>query len=291
MWFYTSLLTSVVMAVAIIVDKKLIKNVSALVLTWATLVLATPIIFISAIKDGIPQLDSLFLIGVIGSVLFYTISQVAGFKAMRIADLSSIYPLVALGPIFTLLVATLPPISEKPGGLAILGVFVTLLGTYILNAVGVKEGILEPLRSLFKNKASLLMIISVLLNTIVIVFDKLAINNTIPKNTTFTLLIENLMVIFGLLPVLYIRDRHFSSQVFGNLKLFLLVGVLNAIATILAFLSTGGGDVGLVATLLKTNILLVLLFSYLVFKDRPKREILIGSLIMITGVVLIRMGS
>ncbi len=291
MWFYTSILTSVLMAISVIVDKRLIKNVSALVLTWATLVLATPIILIFAVKEGIPQLDNLFFIGIAGSVVFYTISQVAGFKAIRIADLSSIYPLVALGPVFTLFVAMVPPISEKPSTLAILGVFITLLGVYILNTVSVKEGILKQIKSLFKNKASFLMIASVLLNSIVIVFDKLAINSTIPRSTTFTLLVENIVVIFGLLPVLYLRSKHFSNQVFQNLKLFFLLGLLNAAATILAFLSAGHGDVGLVATLFKTNILLVLLFSYLVFKDRPRRRILIGSIIMIAGVILIRLGS
>src|SRR3989338_8541286 len=190
MWFYTSLLTSAVMAVSVIFNKRLIRNVSALVLTWATLALSTPIILLFAIK------------------------------------------------------------------------------------------------SLFKNRASFLMMIAVLLNSIGIVFDKLAINNTIPKNTTFTLLLENLMVIFGLLPVLYLRNKHFPHQIFSNAKLFLLLGLLNAATTMLAFSSAGGGDIGLVATLFKTNILLVLLFSYLIFKDRPKREILIGSAIMIAGVVL-----
>jgi uncharacterized membrane protein len=62
-------------------------------------------------------------------------------------------------------------------------------------------------------------------------------------------------------------------------------------STILAFSAVGGGSVGLVATILKTQILLVLLFSYLAFKDKPKPETLIGSIIMILGVVLIKVGS
>ena len=45
MWFYTAFITSVISAIAVIVSKKLIAGVSASVLTWATLVLATPIIF------------------------------------------------------------------------------------------------------------------------------------------------------------------------------------------------------------------------------------------------------
>lgn len=278
------------MAVTVIVSKKLIKGVSASVLTWATLALATPIIFLFAHKEGIPQLNYLFFIGVTGSVLFYTASNIIGFKAMRMADLSAIYPLVSLGPIFTLFVALLPPLSEKPSLLATVGVFITLAGAYILNATKAKEGVLEPIKSLLKNRASFLMIISVLIGSIVIVFDKLAINNTLPQNTTFTLLMENLMIIFGLLPLLYIRNKKFYRQITSNSKLFLLLGLLNAVSTILAFSAVGGGNVGLVATILKIQILFVLLFSYVAFKDRPKLETLIGSVIMIFGVVLIKIG-
>lgn len=290
MWFYTALLTSVVLAIAAIVSKKLVESVSASVLTWATLVLATPIILIFTFREGIPQLNYLFFLGVTGSVLFYIVSQVVGFKAMRIADLSAIYPLIFLGPIFTLLIALLPPLSERPSWLATGGVFVTLAGAYILNATRSKEGILEPIKSLVRSRASLLMMLSVLTNSVVIVFDKLAINNTLPQNTTFTLFIENLMVIFGLLPLLYIRNKNFYQQITNNTKLFLLLGLLNAISTILAFSAVGGGNVGLVATVLKTQVLFVLLFSYITFKDKPKLETLVGSAIMIAGVVLIKIG-
>jgi uncharacterized membrane protein len=73
--------------------------------------------------------------------------------------------------------------------------------------------------------------------------------------------------------------------------LFLLLGVLNAFSTILAFSAVGGGNVGLVAAILKAQILFVLLFSYIAFKDKPKLETFIGSTIMITGIVLIKIGS
>lgn len=291
MWFYLAILTTGVSAISVIVSKRLIKGVSATVLTWATLVLATPIIIPFAIREGIPQLNGIFVVGVTGSVFFYTLSKVIGFRAMRMADLSAIYPLVSLGPLFTVFVAMLPPLSERPSIFSLVGVAVTLLGVYVLNVANLKEGILKPIRVLLSNKASSLMIISVLIDSVVIIFDKLAINNTMPKNSTFTLLVENLMVIFGLLPILYLRNKDMGKQLKQNLKLLVILGGLNAVATILGFTAVGGGNVGLVATILKTQILLVLLFSYLAFKDKPRRESLVGSVIMVAGVVLIKLGS
>ena len=58
----------------------------------------------------------------------------------------------------------------------------------------------------------------------------------------------------------------------------------------LGFSAIGGGSIGLVATILKTEVLFVLLFSYIAFKDKPKFETLMGSVVMIAGVVLIKIG-
>lgn len=290
MWFYIALATSVISAISVILNKKILKNVSPSVLTWCTLVLATPIIAVLAVKEGIPTLSTLFIVGVVGSVLFYTASKIVQFRAMKIADLSAIYPLVSLGPIFTLLVAFLPPLNEKPGFLTIIGVLVTLFGVYVLNVSNAKEGLLKPIKLLFENKASALMILSVVVDSVVIAFDKLAINNTIPQNTTFVLLAENILVIVGLLPVLYLRNKNFTKQIFDNKKLFIVLGVLNAVSTILAFTAVGGGSVGIVSTILKTQLLFVLLFSFVFFKDKPRLETIIGSIIMIAGVVLIKIG-
>jgi len=290
MWFYIALATSVISAISVIFSKKILKGVSPSVLTWCTLVLATPIIAVFAIKEGIPNLNTLFIAGVVGSVIFYTASEIIQFRAMKIADLSAIYPLVSLGPIFTLIVAFLPPLNEKPGFIAIIGVLITLLGVYVLNVNNAKEGLLKPIKLLFENKASALMILSVVINSVVIAFDKLAINNTIPQNTTFVLLAENILVIVGLLPILYLRNKNFTRQIFDNKKLFIILGLLNAVSTILAFSAVGSGSVGLVSTILKTQLLFVLLFSFIFFKDKPRLETIIGSIIMILGVVLIKIG-
>jgi len=193
--------------------------------------------------------------------------------------------------LFTLFVAMLPPLSEKPSLLAMVGVLITLVGTYVLNIGSIGEGFLQPIRVLVRNRASYLMIISVVLESVVIIFDKVAITNTTPRSTTFTLLTENLIVIAALLPILIVRNKGFLEQISINRRLFLILGLLNAIATILAFSAVGGGDVGLVATVLKMQLLMVLLISFFVFKDKPKLETVIGSVVMIMGVVLIKIGS
>jgi len=59
----------------------------------------------------------------------------------------------------------------------------------------------------------------------------------------------------------------------------------------LAFSAVGGGDVALVSTILKSQLLFVLVFSYKIFKDTPKFETLVGTAVMVAGVILIKIGS
>lgn len=290
MWFYLALATTVISAVSVILRKKLLGGVSPSVLTWCTLVLATPIIAVVTLKEGIPDLDSYFVIGILGSVLFYTSSSILQFRAIKKSELSAVYPLVTLGPLFTLLVSVFPPLNERPAVSAVVGVLMTLCGAYILNAGKAREDLLQPVKLLFSNRTSIVMIVSVLLESVVIIFDKLAINNTLPKNTNFVLLTENLLIIIALPPVLFMRNRNFAQQIFANKKLLIILGALNAFSSILAFSAVGEGDVGVVAAILKAQLLFVLLFSFIFFKDRPKPETVIGSIIMIIGVVLIKLG-
>ena len=81
---------------------------------------------------------------------------------------------------------------------------------------------------------------------------------------------------------LNLKNKNFTRQIFDNKKLFIILGVLSAFSTILAFSALGGGSVGIVSTILKTQLLFVLLFSFIFFKDRPKLETIIGSINVFT---------
>jgi uncharacterized membrane protein len=59
---------------------------------------------------------------------------------------------------------------------------------------------------------------------------------------------------------------------------------------ILGFVSIGGGNVGIVTALFRSQVFFALLFSFIFFKDKPKLETIIGSLILIFGVVLVKIG-
>ena len=69
-----------------------------------------------------------------------------------------------------------------------------------------------------------------------------------------------------------------------------MLGVLSAVGNGLGFVSIGGGNVGIVSAIFRTQIFFALLFGFLFFKDKPKFETIVGSIIMILGVVIIKIG-
>jgi uncharacterized membrane protein len=290
MWFYAAVSTAFISGIATILSKHTLKKIDPIIFYWIVLVVSTPFILILVWKDGIPSIDQLFTVGILGSVIFYTISKIIFFQTIKNAELSNIYPLVSIGPIFTLIFSMII-LSEQPSAMELLGGGITLLGTYVLNISSMREGIFEPFKILFRNKLALLMLISVFIGSIVMVFDKLAINHTFPQNTSFALLIENLVIVFGFLPWIMLRKKNVFSEILDSKKLILALGVLGAAGNVLAFWALGGGDPGIVSSIFRTQVFFVLLFSYLFLKDRPKLETIIGSIIMILGLIVLKLAS
>jgi drug/metabolite transporter (DMT)-like permease len=290
MWFYIALFAALVSGILVVLNKRILSRVDPIILFWTMIVVSTILMAFFALKNGIPNLGWLFFVGVVCSTIFYTLSRVLQFKAIKDAPISHIYPIIVLSPIFTTTLAFLPPLSERPSVIALVGSLVSLIGVYTINVSRAREGLLEPFKILFKNKSSLLMLVSVITIGFVSVFDKIAITGTAPKNIIFTLFTENVVIIIGLLPYLFARRKEVASQISSNKWSLLMLGILFALGNILSFVSIGSGSVSIAAALFRTQVFFALLFSYILFRDKPKLETIIGSLILILGVILVKIG-
>lgn len=292
MWFYTALFAALISGLSVTLSKQALKNVSPIILYWIIITISTPLVAIFAFKDGIPELNKYFFIGVGGSVLLYSFSRILQFRVIRDANLSQVYPLIALTPIFTLIAAYFPPLSERPSSIAIFGGLISLIGCYVLNISSLREGIFEPFKILFKNKLAFYMLIAVATLGLVTVLDKIAITGTAPKNTNFALFSENIIIIIGFLPFLFSNSKRAASfkEILSNKKLLLILGILAAASNILGFISFSSADVGIVSAIFRSQIFFALLFGFFLLKDKPKLETILGTIIMIAGLLIIKIG-
>ena len=223
------------------------------------------------------------------SVGFYITSRILQFRSFKISDLSDVFPLVALNPVIVLIVATFPPLREKPSLLAILGMLMVLGGIYILNIKQGSKNIFQPFKQLVTQKGSSLMLLSIIIGATVIIFDKIAIKNTIPENPSFALLVENLLVIGLLFPFLSLKRRAFIFQIKSHLKYFLVLGILNAFSTIIYFSSISKGSVALISTIVNSKILFVVILSALLFREKITKVKAFGVLTITLGIILMKL--
>lgn len=290
MWFYIALSVAFFSGILVVLNKRILSKVDPVILFWSMLVISTTLMAFFALKDGIPNLSLIFFVGAFCSTIFYTLSRIMQFRAIKDAPISHIYPIVILSPIITMALASLPPLSERPSALALAGSLISLIGVYTINVSAAKEGLLEPFKILIRNKSAAMMLISVVAIGFVSVFDKIAILGTSPKNIVFTLFFENVLIIVGLLPYLFARRSAVISQISLNKWPLLILGIIFTFANVLGFASVGVGSAGIATALFRTQVFFALLFSCIIFKDKPKLETIIGSLIIILGVVVIKMG-
>jgi len=287
MWFYAALSMALISGIYTILSKHALKKIDPIVLYWATILFSTPFIIPFVIRSGIPELNFKFYVGVIASVIFYSVSKIIFNKIIQKNDLSLVYPIISLSPIFALIFSIII-LSESYTLTQFLAISITLLGAYVLNISSIKKGFLEPFKLLFKNRISLWMLVSVVLIGIVSVFDKLAINNTFPQNESFAILTQNIIIVVCFIPWVINKRKIVLPQIIANTRIFILLGFLMASSTLLSFLALGNGEAGLVTSVFRTQVFFVLLFSFIIFRDRPKIETIIGSIIMFAGLVLLK---
>lgn len=290
MWFWLALGSAVLGAVEIILSKKILGRVSPALLSWSFFVLTLPIVIAIAFFQGIPQINSLFLIGVIGSSLFFVVARTLFNQALQNNLVSQLLPLTAFSGVFTYIFG-LFMLSESLRILPLIGLFSVIIGSYILNADQAKEDLLKPFKLLMEAKGSLFFLIALLLGSITAIFDKMGVKNTFPENPTFVILSEQVMQSVLMSAYLFkAESKTWLPSLKQNFLMLFLMSVIFLAVSFFVFYAYIQGSVALVIGIKRMQIFFILIMGYFFLKDRPTRHSWIATIIMILGVVLIRLG-
>lgn len=288
MWFYLALGMAGLSGIYTVLSKHTLKSVDPVVFYWVTILVSAPPLGILAFREGIPELKEFFILSIIAGDVFYTTSKIIFYKTLKDATLSHVYPLVTIGPVFTLIWSYLI-LNEQFTLLNLVGSAVTLVGVYILNVSSMKEGLLEPFKILFRNKFALLTLISVFLASFTSIFDKMAISNTEPSHPIFAAFAEQLIIIFTMLPFILLKKKQAFKEITQNFGMIVLVGLIFTGGTILAFFALRDGNPGLVTSVFRTQVFFAFIFSAIFLRDYPKTETVLGTIIMILGLVITKL--
>ena len=235
---------------------------------------------------GIPTLGPNFWMALTIGGSLNVVAYTLYVKAIRLADLSLISPLSTLTPLFLLITSPLI-VQEVPTIWDAVGVFLIVIGSYVLNLNAAASGFFGPLRSIFRNKGTRMMVVVAFIWSITSTFDKVGVLNSSPICWAIVLFG---FIALGILPLIILKSKNPIQGIRSHWRLLLAAGLANGIGVGCQMVAVGMVAVTQVIAVKRMSALISVGFGYFVFGEQGIRERLLGAGIMVTGVVVITIG-
>lgn len=286
-WFFFAISTAFLESVRDIFNKKTVSQIDEYILVFSfnllTAIFAFPLLFF----NETPTLGNNFFYALIAIGIFNTIAFLLFFKAIKASDLSIVAPITTLSPIFLLITSPLL-VGEFPNFIGILGIFIIVIGAYVLKFQNKSQGYLAPLKSLFSEAGPKLMFGVVLLWSITANVDKIGVQNSSPIIWTIT---AHLSVAVFILPIVFWFSKINIQDIKSNFRNLILIGFINTLAILCQMSALQLALVSFVIAVKRTSALFNVLWGWLIFKEQGIKERIAGSIIMILGVVVITLSK
>lgn len=287
MWIVFALGAALLTSFNPILYKRMLKEADIFVVVWGVTLLALPLlgIFAFALTPRIPEVDWLFVLSVLGSAGLNAAAHLASTRALKLADVSLVTPLLIFSPVFTVLLSALF-LGEIPSARGVLGVGLVLIGAYWLNY---RPGTnwFAPLQSLALTSGVTLVLLAGLLWAITPLFEKTAILHTTPESPRLAAFVVDALLVAMLTPAVLTRGRAAIEKLLLHRREFFLAGLIAGTAPVLGYTAFSLGFVGYVTTLFKLSTLMTMFWSFLFLKEHGLKQRLPASIVMVAGAILL----
>jgi len=279
-WVVLALIAAFTLATSDALTKKILVSHNEYTVAWLRLVFSLPLLFVIFLFIPVPKLDKEFYTAFFLSLPLEILSIVLYIKALRLSPLSLTLPFLALTPVFLIFVSY-AILGEKVSSLGAVGIFFIAAGSYTLHISKIKEGLLEPLRAITKEKGSVLMIGVALIYSLTSSLGKMAIKHSSPLFFGITYLTA-LALLFT--PIVLYKGK----KVRGKAALsVLLPGVFYSLMIVSHMIAISLAKVAYVISVKRMSLIIGVFYGYLFFKEENIRERLFGSLLMFVGFMLV----
>jgi drug/metabolite transporter (DMT)-like permease len=229
-----------------------------------------------------PHIDRTFYIALAAGMPLEVLAFVLYIRALRVSPMSLSLPFLAFTPVFLIAIGFLI-LGERPTPIGIGGIVLIASGGYVLNLRHFKYGVLEPLRAVFRERGSVLMLAVAFIYAFTASLLKLGINHSSPLFYG--------VVYFTVLPVAYAplalpRLRR-SGMDLGSLRLLVAAGLFMALMVVTHVLAVSLTEVAYMVAVKRTSLLISVLYGCLLFKEGRLGERSAGALMMIAGFAVI----
>lgn len=281
LWILFAVITAFSLSTADALSKRAMQKSDEYVIAWVREGYALPFIAVALFFIPIPHLDATFWLSVLILLPLEITALILYVKAIKTSPLSLTIPFMALSPVFIIIIAFFL-LGEWPDKSGFIGIFLITVGAYLLNAKASNLGLLGPIKAIAKERGSMLMIIVAVIYSITSTIGKIAVQHSSP--IFFGFFYPLLLTIVLSMVVGIKRTLH---QVVSRPATFLFIGIFTAIMILSHFLAISMADVAYVISVKRTSLVFSVFYGWLVFKEVNIGERLLGSGLMLAGVVSI----
>lgn len=284
MWIIFSFLAAFASATRSAISKNAVSKNSEYGANLALWFFGLPILLIVLYFLGLPQqITSLFWIVLLINIFLNVIASIFFMRSLKLAPLSLIAPILALTPVFVVVASSIM-LREVPSFIGFIGIFLAVIGAYLLNANRAHSGMLKPIAELFRNKGSRYGLSTAALFGITSTIDKVAVSNSSP---TFYLICISIGV--SLIFAILLKKKGVNN--FGLAKnnwiMFLALGTAYASMLIFQMFAIQSAFVAYALSIKRVDALLGVIYGYFFFKETNIKERLLGAIIMVISLILI----
>lgn len=283
LWFILSLSAALFTSLNDVISKRFFGHLSAYTMGIIRLLYALPYLLSALFIIEIPELDSTFWRCVAIGIPLEITALLSYMKAIKSSPLSLTVPFLAFTPVFMILTGFLI-LGEKLAYSGIFGIILIVAGSYVLNLSKATEQWLAPLRAIFKEKGSYLMLLTSSIYSITATLGKLAILHSTPQAFSviyFLILTASMCLLFPLIPgtkAIDIGARPLPAILSG----IILAGMIFCHTTAISLI-----EAAYMISVKRTSLIFGVIFGAILFKEHSIKERFIGVSIMFCGVVLI----
>ncbi len=285
-WIVLSLLSAVLVAIGNLATKQVSNNakINEYSVAWLRSVTALPVLWIVLFAKGMPVVDSRFWLLLFIMIPLEIATTVCYFKAVKISPLSLITPVSSLSILFTAIGAYFI-LGEKLSIIHGVALLLFILGIYVLNFdFSVSKNILYPFAKLTKEKGVLLIILYCLIVGINVPIQKMA--NLYSSPQFFAAVYFSISaIIFSFL--FLTKGKAKLKDMAASGKSILIMGIFYGIYLFTGTVAVSTGKVTFVTVIISLNILLTIVLSGTLLKEKGLVKNFISGFIMLVAAALI----
>lgn len=213
----------------------------------------------------------------IASIILY-------IKALKLSPMSLTLPFLSLTPLFLIIISYVL-LGESVSLTGALGIILLVAGSYILNIKEFKKGIFEPFIAISREKGAVCMILVAIIYSLTASLGKAAIELSSPL---FFGSVFFIAVVITFTPIAFYKGKIKVKTLNKNIvKSALVPGIFYSIMIISHMAALSMTKVAYMISVKRLSLLIGVLYGYYLFKESGLTERMSGSILMLTGFVLI----